>query len=156
MPAFGGADRFEIVHRQTIASEPRQGFCFDDVVDLAHAVSAFAVDETFPRRGAILEEVFFPKRSAAEDAAGAALHGHFDLFLVSREIDAGAKQHPRLFAGGAELFEVVAQLSIAVDAEIARELSLVNVAMPAQLTGRFDDRLRLAPTYSLLSFFSLP
>ena len=92
---------------------------------------------------AVLEEILFPEGPAAEDAGGAGFHGHADLLVVIRVIDAGGEEHPGPFAGGVEGLEVVVELVVGILAERAGELGLVDVAEPAELAGRLDDRLGL-------------
>src|ERR1041385_1124707 len=78
-PTLIGVHVADVVHRQAVALEPRHALAHDDVVDLLDAVDRFRRGPLFARLLAILEEVLFPERPAAEDAAGAGRHRHAHL-----------------------------------------------------------------------------
>src|SRR5207245_330995 len=94
-------------------------------------------------RVAVLEEVFLPERAAAQDSGGAGLQGHLHLLEIIRVIDARRQQYPGPLAGRVQRLEVAAELVVRLVAQRAGELRLVDVAEPAELPGRFDDRLGL-------------
>src|SRR5438094_6179512 len=153
MPVLGRADGVQFLDLQPIPGEPRLGRALDDRVNLAHAVGSIALGEAFAGGLAVLQEVFLPEGPAAEHAAGPALHGHLNLLLVLREIDAGRQQHPRAFGGLVKLPEVVLQLGVTLAAERAGEFRLVYIAKPAELAGALDHGLGLALHKRLTVFF---
>ena len=143
-PAFAGADVGEVVLGEAVLGEPRGAVGADDGVNLGDPLQALGAGEPAARGGAVLEEVFLPEGAAAEHARAAALHRHLDLFEVVGVIDPRRQQDPGTLARLGQGVQVVVELVVALVAEGAGELGLVDITISADDPGRLDHRLGLA------------
>src|SRR5581483_8184675 len=153
VPTLRSAHRVQLLHRQAVTCKPRLGPAFDDLIDLPDAVRGFAAREAFAGRRSILLEILLPESPTAQHAAGSARNGHLHLLFVGRKIDAGAQQHPGTLRGGVQLAEIVHQFVLALFAQPAGELGLVDVAVATELPRTLDHRLGLALKKALAVFF---
>src|SRR5436309_607107 len=94
MPTLRRSEAMQVRVLQSISLEPRQPGLQYHLMNLSDAPRRLFVGEFVTSLLAFLKKILLPKRTAAQDPARAGFQGHADLFLVIREIDASAKQHP--------------------------------------------------------------